>query len=115
MTSWAGRLGIKTSAASQGEFRFLGMRSQTLISAVLFLFSILAAWQVAQWISAGQTKMLMYAGMGFVFCVIALTILRSWRTGFYFFITWLLFEDLARKYLGNNMVIYFAKDVLAGL
>ena len=115
MTSWAGRLGIKTRAASLGEFRFLGMRSQALISVVLFLLSILAAWQAAQWISAGQTKMLMFAGMGFVFSAIALTILRSWRTGFYFFITWLLFEDLARKYLGNNMVIYFAKDVLAGL
>ena len=115
MTSWAERFGIKSRAASLGEFRSFGLRSQTLISTVLFLFSILAAWQVAQWISAGQTKMLMYAGMGFVFCVIALTILRSWRTGFYFFITWLLFEDLARKYLGNNMVIYFAKDVLAGL
>ena len=30
----------------------------------------------------------------------------------YFFLTWLLFEDFARKFLGNNMVIYFAKDFL---
>src|SRR5579864_2693982 len=115
MTSWAGRLGIKTSAASLGEFRFLGMRSQTLISVVLFLLSILAAWPAAQWISAGQTKMLMFAGMGLVLGAIALTILKSWRMGFYLFIVWLLFEDLIRKYLGNNMAIYFAKDVLAGL
>jgi hypothetical protein len=115
MTSWAGRLGIKSRAASLGEFRFLGLRSQTLISVVLFLFSILAAWQAAHWISAGQTKMLIFAGMGFVLCAIALTILKSWRMGFYLFIVWLLFEDLIRKYLGNNMAIYFAKDVLAGL
>src|SRR5260370_1608220 len=39
--------------------------------------------------------------------------LNSWRNGLYFFLTWLLFEDFARKYLGNNMAIYFAKDVLA--
>lgn len=82
---------------------------------VLFLTAILAAWQAAQWISAGQTKMLIFASIGFVLCAIALTILRSWRMGFYFFVIWLLFEDLFRKYLGNNMAIYFAKDVLAGL
>src|SRR2546429_5936833 len=29
------------------------------------------------------------------------------------FLTWLLFEDFARKFLGNNMAIYFAKDFLA--
>jgi hypothetical protein len=28
------------------------------------------------------------------------------------FFFWLLFEDLARKYLGNNMAIYFGKDLL---
>lgn len=115
MTSWAARLGIRNRTTSFGEFRLLGLRSQTLISVALFLFSILAAWQAAQWISAGQTKMLMFAGMGFVLCAIALTILKSWRVGFFLFIVWLLFEDLIRKYLGNNMAIYFAKDVLAGL
>jgi len=114
MTTWVGKLGIKSGATS-GEFRFFGLRNQTLISVVLFLFSILAAWQAAQWISTGQTKMLIFAGMGFVLCAIALTILKSWRMGFYLFIVWLLFEDLIRKYLGNNMAIYFAKDVLAGL
>jgi glycosyltransferase involved in cell wall biosynthesis len=30
-------------------------------------------------------------------------------------VPWLLFEDFARKYLGNNMAIYFAKDVLAAV
>jgi len=109
------KLGIKSRAASLGEFRFLALRSQTLISGMLFLLSILAAWQAAQWISAGQTKMLIFAGMGLVLCAIALTILRNWRMGFYLFIVWLMFEDLIRKYLGNNMAIYFAKDVLAGL
>src|SRR5579863_7807564 len=115
MTSWGARLGIRSHTTSLGEFRFLGLRRQTLISVALFLLSILAAWQAAQWISAGQTKMLIFATMGFVLCAIALTILKSWRMGFYLFIIWLMFEDLIRKYLGNNMAIYFAKDVLAGL
>ena len=38
--------------------------------------------------------------------------LRDWRNGFYVFLVWLLFEDLVRKFLGNNLAIYFGKDVL---
>src|ERR1700736_1387726 len=51
-------------------------------------------------------------GIGGVFVI---TILNNWRNGVYFFFTWLLFEDLARKYLGNNMAVYFAKDVLVAV
>src|SRR5437899_6647772 len=40
-------------------------------------------------------------------------ILNNWRHGVYLFLAWLLFEDFARKFLGNNMAIYFAKDFLA--
>jgi len=115
MAMWTEKLGVRGNSVSLGGFRFHGIPRQAVISVVLFLLSILAAWQAAQWISAGQTKMLIFAGMGLVLCAIALTILKSWRMGFYLFIVWLLFEDLVRKYLGNNMAIYFAKDVLAGL
>lgn len=115
MATWTEKLGIRDSSTSLGGFRFHGIQNQAVISIVLFLLSILAAWQAAQWITAGQTNMLIFAGMGLVLCAIALTILKSWRMGFYLFIVWLLFEDLIRKYLGNNMAIYFAKDVLAGL
>jgi hypothetical protein len=41
--------------------------------------------------------------------------LTNWRTGVYVFFTWLLFEDFARKFLGNNMAIYFAKDFLVAV
>ena len=44
-----------------------------------------------------------------------LAILRSWRTGFYFFPVWMLFEDLARKYMGNNLALFFGKDILLAL
>jgi hypothetical protein len=33
--------------------------------------------------------------------------------GFFLFIPWVLFEDLARKYLGNGTALFFGKDVLA--
>ena len=39
----------------------------------------------------------------------------DWRTGVYLFLVWLLFEDLIRKYMGNNMLIYFGKDALVGV
>ena len=88
---------------------------QPLISLLLLVFGLLVALQLGNWIDSGDDRMLVYSGMAGVLCVIALSILKSWRMGFYLFMVWLLFEDLIRKYLGNNMVIYFAKDVLAGL
>jgi hypothetical protein len=48
-------------------------------------------------------------------CIIALITLNDWRAGIYPLLVWLVFEDLPRKYLGNNMVIYFAKDALVGI
>ena len=44
--------------------------------------------------------------------VFAVRILKNWRQGLYIFFGWLFVEDFVRKYLGNNMVIYFAKDFL---
>ena len=31
--------------------------------------------------------------------------LRDWRTGVMLLLVWLVFEDLPRKYLGNNLLI----------
>src|SRR5439155_17073513 len=53
---------------------------------------------------------------GIVLVVLAITlrIMNNWREGFYLFMVWLLFEDLVRKYMGNNMYIFLAKDFLVG-
>jgi hypothetical protein len=59
--------------------------------------------------------MIMLAAMGFAVLGITVYILKDWRTGFYLFLGWLLLEDLPRKFLGNNMLIYFAKDLLVGV
>ena len=91
------------------------LRSQPLISLAVFLGGLYAAWKLGQWISGGNYEDLVYSAMGLALCAIAVTIARKWRAGFYLFLIWLLFEDLMRKYLGNNMIIYFAKDVLVGL
>jgi len=46
---------------------------------------------------------------------LGIVVLANWRTGIYFFLLWLVVEDLPRKFLGNDMRLYFAKDVLAAI
>ena len=86
------------------------------IRGVLLLSGLVGiTWLLAGWILTGASDRLMLTALGIVAVLIVLTILRDWRSGFYLFIVWLLFEDLARKYLGNNMVVYFGKDVLVAV
>jgi len=39
-------------------------------------------------------------------------ILKDWRMGVFLFLIWLVFEDLIRKYAGNGIYIFFAKDII---
>lgn len=95
--------------------RIPAMRNQALIGLGLFLVGIWVAWQVGGKIVAGDLEGIVFGALEFGACVVGFTILRKWRAGFYLFLVWLLFEDLARKYLGNNLALFFGKDVLAGL
>lgn len=72
-----------------------------------------AAYETAEYVLSGDFTSMAYVGMAIVGGAIVIGILNNWRNGVYFFLSWLLFEDFARKFLGNNMVIYFAKDFLA--
>ena len=95
--------------------RVSALRSQPIISLTVSLCGFYVAWKTGHWISDGNFQELIYSAVALVICAIAVTIARNWRSGFYLFLVWLIFEDLVRKYLGNNMTIYFAKDALAGL
>ncbi len=53
--------------------------------------------------------------MAIALVIIVVTTLNDWRTGLFMFFIWLLFEDLSRKYLGNGMIFFFGKDVLAAI
>jgi hypothetical protein len=77
------------------------------------LAALLVGWKVAQWIAAGDNSLLLYTAIGTAVLAITVVILNNWRVGCYGLIAWLLFEDIIRKYMGNNMTIYFAKDALA--
>ncbi|SRR5712692_1061387 len=96
------------------ETRTEQFRAIKLQPIVLTLAAVGAAWVVAGWIVSGSSSELLMGGLGLTALAIVIAILEDWRRGLYLFFVWLLFEDLARKYLGNNMYIYFGKDVLVG-
>ena len=75
-------------------------------------FGLFLAWEMASWISGGSIQKMVYVFLGGLVCVIGGVIIQSWRSGFYMFLVWVIFEDLARKYMGNAMAIYFGKDAL---
>jgi hypothetical protein len=89
-------------------------RSPFVILAFLIIF-VVAAYKSANYVIAGDMTGLAFVGLAFAGCACIVAMLKSWRNGLYFFLTWLLFEDFARKFLGNNMAIYFAKDALAAV
>lgn len=91
------------------------MRHQAIVSIVVGGAALWTAYIVSGWINTGQNRMLIFLGGAVALITLGYFILKNWRSGFYLFLTWLIFEDLIRKYLGNNMVIYFAKDVLVAL
>ena len=84
-------------------------------AAVIGLIVLGVIWQLASWIVAGSDKNLIMFGLSFVVIALVVHTLNDWRSGVLVFLVWLLFEDLARKYLGNSMEVYFAKDFLVAI
>lgn len=95
--------------------RIPAARNQTLIGVGLLVLSLWLAWEVGGKIAAEDLRSIAFGTLAFAGCAVAVIILRDWRTGFYFFLVWLLFEDLIRKYLGNGTALFFGKDVLVFL
>jgi hypothetical protein len=73
----------------------------------------LAAYECANLIIEDNLSTLYYVGLVVLGIVGLVAVLNDWRKGAYCFVGWILVEDLIRKYLGNNMVVFFAKDFLA--
>jgi hypothetical protein len=92
------------------SFRFSRSPGLTFVA---FLGVLCLAFEVAQLVLEGDVSTLVMSGLVFVGLAIVVAILNDWRRGVYLLLGWILFEDLFRKYLGNNMAIFFAKDILA--
>ena len=101
------KLALPTVAA---DFR----RSPLVALTILVLF-VGGAYLFAQYVVNDNLVGLAYLAMVCVGAIFVVGMLNSWRNGLYFFLAWLLFEDFARKFLGNNMAIFFAKDALVAV
>ena len=88
------------------------MRNQPLIGITLFVLGLLLAWEVGGKIVNEDMWSITFISLGFAACAVAVTTLRNWRIGFYLFFVWMMFEDLVRKYMGNNLALFFGKDIL---
>src|ERR1700688_3057224 len=91
------------------------MRSQALVGFGFFILSMCLAWGIGLKIADDDIRSLAYVALVLAGGVVAVTALRNWRTGFYMFLIWLMFEDLVRKYMGNGLALFFGKDILLGL
>jgi hypothetical protein len=80
-----------------------------------FVLGILVAYLLSGYIVSERINELEFIGVVAAACILLVIILNDWRQGLTIFLVWLLFEDLVRKYLGNNMALYFGKDVLAAV
>jgi hypothetical protein len=83
-------------------------------AAVMGLVILGVIWELATWIVAGSDRMLVMFGLSLVVLGLVIHILNDWRSGVLFFMVWLLFEDLARKYRGNSMTVLFCQAPPAG-
>ena len=95
-----------------GAGSFRGKRQVQGLVISLVLLSIIGV--LSTFIVAASDKTLVMFGLGLAFCGLVVYIQTDWRSGVLLFLLWLLFEDLARKHLGNSMIIYFAKDAIVG-
>jgi hypothetical protein len=87
-----------------------------LVLAFCFLVAALVgAYELSGLIVSNDFVNLSFVAMVCVAGAFVLAILKNWRRGVYFLFAWLLFEDFVRKFLGNNMAIYFAKDILTAV
>ena len=87
-------------------------RRRLLGRSALLLAALGAAWLVSQFVVNSDWTSLGLAFGALAGVAVAVKVLNDWRQGLYIFFGWLFFEDLVRKYLGNNMIVYFAKDFL---
>jgi hypothetical protein len=96
-------------SALRDSFDFFHNSRRNLLAVVLIA---LAAYECAEFIIEDNLLNLYYFGLVVLGIVGFLAIFKDWRLGLYGFVAWVAVEDLIRKYLGNNMLIYFGKDFI---
>jgi hypothetical protein len=77
----------------------------------LFYFT----YTVAQWVITDNTAYMVLSVIAVLGVIMTMAILKDWRSGLVIFLCWLVLEDMIRKYFGNSLIIFFAKDVIIGI
>lgn len=90
--------------SSRNPLVFLG-----LVGVVIY-----AGYQAAQLVLAGDVSGLLFVALVAAGGTVMVTMLNDWRRGLYVLVVWILFEDFVRKFLGNNMAVYFGIAYEAG-
>ena len=93
----------------------LGARRGLVLGFGFLAVALIGAYELSGLIVNNDVISLSLVAMVCVAGAFVLAILRNWRHGVYCLFAWLLFEDFIRKYAGNNMAIYFAKDILTAI
>jgi hypothetical protein len=93
----------------RNSFDFFHNTSRNLLAVAVIA---LVAYESAEFIIEDDVLSLYYFGLVVLGIVGFLAIFKNWRRGLYCFVAWVAVEDLIRKYLGNNMLIYFGKDFI---
>jgi hypothetical protein len=97
---------------SLGALPSLRTSRNPLAGIAIFAIVLLVAYKAAEVILSDDFTTFAYVGIMAGAAVVVVAILNNWRRGVYVLVAWVLFEDFVRKFLGNNMAIYFAKDAL---
>jgi hypothetical protein len=86
--------------------------TKALSGILIILGGLIAVLQAFVFVLANDWNGFILVSVAVAGLVFAVLIFKDWRQGLYIFFGWLFLEDFVRKYLGNNMAIYFAKDFL---
>jgi hypothetical protein len=86
------------------------VRTVAMMAGLFFL-----TWTVAGWVITENTVYMALSVIAVLGIAMTMAILKDWRSGLTIFLCWLVLEDMIRKYFGNSLIIFFAKDVIIGI
>ncbi len=90
-------------------------RNRKLEALVWLVGTLALAMFAVNWLLQGNLSSQAVDAMVLAGVALAIVILSRWRLGLHLFFVWLIFEDFARKYLGNSIYAFFGKDILVAV